>query len=115
MLDVATVFAAFTYGLSGSMHCVVMCGPLAMLSHGGLHGAGQRSLAYQASRFLGYLALGAVFGAIGRALDLALGVTVSTLLPYLLVTTLVAAAFDLDRRLRLRLPRLAPKLVPKNP
>jgi sulfite exporter TauE/SafE len=55
--------------LAGSLHCVAMCGPLV-----GLHG-GARSLRLALVHALGrlttYAALGALAGALGRALDLA--------------------------------------------
>ena len=56
--------------------------------------AGQ--LTYQVTRLAGYAAIGAIFGALGHALDLSLDVTVSKLLPFLLVTWLVAQAIGLE-------------------
>lgn len=76
-----------------------------------MHGAGQQrfaaAIAYQIARLAGYAAIGAIFGALGHQLDLSLGVTVSKLLPYLLVTLLVVQALDV----RLALDRLVPRIA----
>jgi hypothetical protein len=67
-------WTAFILGLAGSLHCVGMCGPLAMaLPH---HGRGMGGyivgrMLYQLGRITTYMILGAVFGAIGRSLALA--------------------------------------------
>lgn len=61
-------------GALGSLHCVGMCGGLIAVASEGSSGLRQRlsvQLVYQAGRLASYLALGAVAGALGRALDLA--------------------------------------------
>ncbi|PPK87599.1 hypothetical protein CLV84_0545 [Neolewinella xylanilytica] len=55
------LFAAFTLGLFGSLHCVGMCGPL-MLAAGG---DGKAVAQYQTGRLLTYALLGALLGSLG--------------------------------------------------
>ncbi len=55
--------------LIGSLHCVAMCGPLV-----GLHGGAQSlrlAIVHSLGRLSTYVVLGAIAGAIGRAVDLA--------------------------------------------
>ncbi len=136
MVDVASLTAAFAYGFAGSLHCVAMCGPLTMVAssrkratlpiiasdepqlHSLGHGRSHTVAAYQISRLLGYTALGAIFGAVGHGLDLSLGVTVSKLLPFVLVTLLLLQAFEITSRWDRFLPRPAVRRLarfkPKN-
>lgn len=62
------LFAAFTLGLMGSLHCVGMCGPL-MLSVNA-QGAWKQPVLYQAGRLTTYAFLGVVLGAFGFGLQL---------------------------------------------
>jgi len=60
---------AFTLGFFGSLHCIGMCGPLAMAvtsikSTSGYHTL-RTSLAYNIGRTIGYIILGLVFGILG--------------------------------------------------
>ena len=55
-------------GLFGSLHCVGMCGPIAMTVH--THGTGLRPLLYNVGRLIAYLSLGLVFGILGEGLSL---------------------------------------------
>jgi hypothetical protein len=60
-------YSAFILGLAGSLHCAVMCGPLALA----LPAAGRAVLSralYNAGRLATYALLGAIFGLIGRTL-----------------------------------------------
>ncbi len=59
---------AFALGLTGSLHCVGMCGPLmlAMGAGNGLHSA----LAYQTGRIAVYILLGALLGGLGLGMQL---------------------------------------------
>ncbi|GAB2515680.1 sulfite exporter TauE/SafE family protein [Spirosoma aerophilum] len=66
--------AALTTGLVGSLHCVGMCGPLAMAMPVGRLPHSQRGLAiglYQGSRVLAYASLGLLMGTLGQGLLLA--------------------------------------------
>lgn len=57
------LYAAFLLGLTGSLHCVGMCGPLMLATS---NGKGlSRLLAYQSGRILIYTILGVLLGAIG--------------------------------------------------
>mgnify|MGYP002789492185 CR=1 FL=1 len=98
--------AALMAGLVTSLHCAGMCGPLAcMLSPG----RGERVDAqtvhtvYHLSRLLGYAALGALAGGIGRMPLGLLGGEAGKYLPWVLVLFFVVVAARLDQRL----PRLA--------
>jgi uncharacterized protein len=58
----------------GSLHCVGMCGGLIAVAGEGSRGVRQRlavQLVYQAGRLASYVALGAIAGTLGQALDLA--------------------------------------------
>ncbi|MCE2771665.1 MAG: sulfite exporter TauE/SafE family protein, partial [Saprospiraceae bacterium] len=58
--------SAFLIGLAGSVHCVGMCGPLALAIPPAGNSTGYsllfRSIAYQSSRIIGYGVLGLVVG-----------------------------------------------------
>lgn len=59
--------AAFFMGLVGSMHCIGMCGPLAIVAN--RMGAGQSTstaITYNTSRIVVYILLGLLFGALGQ-------------------------------------------------
>ncbi|RIV17719.1 sulfite exporter TauE/SafE family protein [Fibrisoma montanum] len=63
--------AAFMTGLAGSLHCVGMCGPLAMALPLGRLPRWQRPwgiLTYHVGRIAAYAGLGAVFGLLGQGL-----------------------------------------------
>jgi len=92
----ALLFAAFTTGLAGSVHCAAMCGPLACAA------AGDRpwrsGAEYAAGRLLGYAAVGAVFGLLGKHTLCRLPLDrVASWLGWLLVGVALVIAF---RRLR---------------
>ncbi|MEM7390884.1 MAG: sulfite exporter TauE/SafE family protein [Verrucomicrobiota bacterium] len=60
---------ALLLGVLGSLHCLAMCGPLAVaISRVGGASAGGR-LGYQSGRVMTYAGLGAVAGLVGRPLD----------------------------------------------
>lgn len=60
--------SAFLFGLLGSVHCAVMCGPIALvLPKGNLL---FNQLAYNVGRITSYLIIGGIFGLIGRGLFL---------------------------------------------
>ena len=66
--------AGFTLGLIGSLHCVGMCGPLALALPVQYLYKSQRTFAiilYQAGRVITYATLGLVFGLAGRQVYLA--------------------------------------------
>jgi len=55
--------AVLALGLAGSLHCPLMCGPLAVA---GCRRGGRSVLAYLGGRLVSYAALGAVFGTVGE-------------------------------------------------
>ncbi|WP_138991065.1 sulfite exporter TauE/SafE family protein [Larkinella sp. C7] len=68
------IIAALTTGLVGSLHCVGMCGPLAMALPVGRLPRSQRGLAmglYHVGRITAYAGLGLLVGTIGQGLLLA--------------------------------------------
>ena len=62
----ATVFMA---SLAGSLHCAGMCGGFVAFYSGGARGRGMAHLAYSLGRLATYVMLGALFGALGAAVD----------------------------------------------
>ena len=68
------IWTGFVIGILGSLHCIGMCGPLALA----LPSAGQNRadyvvgrILYNTGRILTYAAMGAVFGLIGKTFALA--------------------------------------------
>jgi uncharacterized protein len=99
---------AFVAGLVTSLHCVGMCGPLAcavMPSTRDRHDPQTISTVYHGSRLLGYAALGALAGGVGRLPLSWLSDDVLRHLPWLLVLFFIAVAVRFDQRLP-RLPIL---------
>ena len=68
------LWTAVVVGLGGSLHCVGMCGPLALAlaggDRGGLRFIGGRLL-YNSGRMVTYVLLGGLFGLLGGVLQLA--------------------------------------------
>lgn len=62
------LIAAFLLGLTGSLHCVGMCGPLMLAAGNG--GRWQGAFAYQGGRILVYLLLGVLLGTLGLGMRL---------------------------------------------
>ncbi len=65
---------AFTLGFFGSLHCIGMCGPLALAVHSSKKSIGfpafWSSLQYNIGRTIGYISLGILFGLLGSAVAL---------------------------------------------
>jgi sulfite exporter TauE/SafE len=86
--------SAFVMGLAGSLHCIGMCGPLALslpVSHNSSLSRISGGLIYNSGRILSYAMLGLVFGSLGNliiatkwqsGLSIALGIII---LLYLLI------------------------------
>lgn len=67
------LFAGFILGLFGSLHCIGMCGPIAMILPLSKTSASKKHLQitlYHLGRVLTYSLLGAVFGLVGKGLSL---------------------------------------------
>ncbi len=104
-MDLAAVnspSAAFVAGLVTSLHCAGMCGPLSCTL---MPGRGDRSdpqlvsTTYHVTRLVGYSALGALAGGIGRAPLLFLSDSALRWLPWVLVVFFVGLALRWDRHL----------------
>lgn len=85
MISVAALSAAFVVGLVGSLHCVGMCGPLAMVVPIKSNRWGS-ILVYNLARVSVYALLGFIFGSIGaRASFLESGQRLSLILGVLII------------------------------
>ncbi len=68
------VYTALTIGLVGSLHCIGMCGPIAVALPLGKKGWGYRvfgGVTYNVGRIISYAVLGAVFGLLGQGIEMA--------------------------------------------
>jgi sulfite exporter TauE/SafE len=68
------VYTALTIGLVGSLHCIGMCGPIAVALPLGKKGWGYRvfgGITYNIGRIISYAILGAVFGLLGQGIEMA--------------------------------------------
>jgi sulfite exporter TauE/SafE len=94
--------AAFVAGLTTSLHCVGMCGPLACAlapAPGDRTDPHTVSTVYQVSRISGYTFLGVVVGALGQGPLNAFNGSFRQLGPWLLAAFFLLVAFRLDKRL----------------
>lgn len=111
MMELAGIHSASTAFLAGlvtSLHCAGMCGPLAcavMPANRNDADPQTVSTVYHVSRLLGYGALGALAGGVGRLPLNFLSDDVVRYLPWLLVLFFIAVAIRFDQRLP-RLPVL---------
>ncbi|MFT3710335.1 MAG: sulfite exporter TauE/SafE family protein [Archangium sp.] len=97
-LFVAATTAAVT-GATGSVHCALMCGPLACASMGQHRGA-SAVIGWQLGRLFSYVLLGAAFGALGRGVSSVFLESVTPVLPWVMAIGLVIASLDVGKRLR---------------
>ncbi len=116
-------FAAAIVGLASSLHCFLMCGPLACAGLA-TRGAEQRWKAigaYQGGRLAAYTIVGGLLGALGGTVASTLTLQVRPWLPWVMAVVLVATALDLGkklpaipglRRLSSKLGRASAKLSP---
>ena len=93
-IGIEVIGSAFIMGLAGSLHCIGMCGPLALslpVSHTNNFSRIFGGVIYNAGRILSYTMLGLIFGSVGNmmiatqwqsSLSLALGIII---LLYLLI------------------------------
>lgn len=68
------IWPAFILGLAGSLHCLGMCGPLALALPAGAPDRARFAIgraAYNAGRIVTYCLLGVAFGAVGQTLAFA--------------------------------------------
>lgn len=92
------IAGAFLAGVTGSVHCAVMCGPLACVA---LPKGGRRhaAVAWHVGRVGSYALAGAALGLLGRTALVSLRVDVAPVLPWLMAAGLVMTAFDVARHL----------------
>ncbi|MCA8950509.1 MAG: sulfite exporter TauE/SafE family protein [Planctomycetes bacterium] len=104
-------FDSFVFGMANSLHCACMCGPLALLLHGGAVPA----LSYHAGRTIAYGTVGIGLGGLGAALGAReLGAPTATVAFVLAFGLIILVLFG-DRGL-LKIPvveRLVPRLTAK--
>ena len=98
----SVLIAGLLFGLAGSMHCSVMCGPLVMTVGGWVDSRQSKlagMLAYHAGRVLIYLVLAVAAGAAGQALSFGgVGRAVSIVCGVLLVIVAVGSGARLVPR-----------------
>jgi hypothetical protein len=87
-----TPFAALAIGLTTSLHCVAMCGPLACALR-------VNPLEYHGGRFVSYTIAGAVAGAFGQGLLLFLKGDTARIVPWVLAAVLLMIGLGLEKRL----------------
>lgn len=92
--------AAAAVGVASSLHCFLMCGPLACAGFSRSKGPKLASgAAYQGARIAAYVVVGAILGLLGGGVAQVLTVSVAPYLPWILALTLLATAFDVGRHL----------------
>jgi hypothetical protein len=95
LLAVAATSALAT-GATGSLHCALMCGPLACAT---AQEGGQGW--WHLGRLTAYASVGAALGALGQGVSIALRFSIQPYLPWLMIAGLLMTAFDVGRRVRL--------------
>ncbi|AKU92981.1 sulfite exporter TauE/SafE family protein [Vulgatibacter incomptus] len=96
--------AAAVVGIAGSLHCFLMCGPLACSGLATLRNENRaerraRVAAYQGGRLAAYTAVGALLGALGGGIASLVSIPVRQILPWVMAATLVATALELGKKL----------------
>ncbi|WNG38900.1 sulfite exporter TauE/SafE family protein [Archangium violaceum] len=96
------VMGALVVGVTGSVHCLLMCGPLACAGLPGVKGPERwrAVLAYQSARVGAYALVGGLLGALGGGVTQVLAVSAQPYLPWVMAAALVASALELGKRLR---------------
>ena len=89
--------AAVLAGFGGSVHCAVMCGPLAAAV--GRGGGAASFVGWHLGRLGSYVGLGVVAGAVLDGVDSGASGVLRPVLPWVMALGLVMAALDLGRRL----------------
>ncbi|MDX2013878.1 MAG: sulfite exporter TauE/SafE family protein [Myxococcaceae bacterium] len=99
-LVIAGASSALVAGATGSLHCALMCGPLACA--GVPQGPGRRAamVAWNVGRLSGYVAVGLLLGSVGVGIARALSVSVQPYLPWVMAAGLIATALELGKHLR---------------
>src|SRR6185369_14461561 len=90
--SLAMPVAALVAGLATSLHCAVMCGPLACALR-------VRPLEYHASRFVSYTLAGTLCGAAGQTVAAFLQGSTARLVPWAFVLVLLALGMGWEKRI----------------
>src|SRR4051794_38939020 len=90
--SLVTPAAALIAGLATSLHCTVMCGPLACALR-------VRPLEYHASRFLSYTLAGGLCGAVGQTVAVLLQGSTARLVPWAFAFVLIVLAMGWEKRI----------------
>ncbi len=93
MLATAGALSALVAGVTGSLHCALMCGPLACSARGS-------PIAWHMGRITAYSFVGLLLGALGRGVSSGLMVSVQPILPWVMAAGLVITALDLAKHAR---------------
>ena len=105
-LLLSTAGAAAVVGFSSSLHCFLMCGPLACAASTGGPDRLAPVIGYQLGRLGAYALVGGLLGTVGGGAALVLRTSLLPVAPWILVATLLVAALDLGSRIP-ALPGLA--------
>lgn len=108
LFEPSALAAATVIGATSSVHCFLMCGPLACAatSSGARRGASSKegllrtAVAYQASRWAAYVVVGALAGVFGAGVSSVLRFSAEPYLLWLIAAALVLSALDAGRKLR---------------
>ncbi|MFZ5445504.1 MAG: sulfite exporter TauE/SafE family protein [Myxococcota bacterium] len=100
LLAWAGAVSALAAGLTGSLHCALMCGPLACAGLPREGAKTQAAIAWHVGRLAAYAVVGLALGLLGRTVSAALLVSVQPVLPWVMAAGLVITAFDLARHVR---------------
>jgi uncharacterized protein len=100
-MDAMPLVAALAAGLTGSLHCAVMCGPLACVGGGGKL---VPAVGWQLGRLLAYVGLGGLLGAGGGAALAGFAEALKPIFPFVMVAGLIITALDLTKRMRAPAP-----------
>jgi len=90
--ELATPIAALVAGLATSVHCTVMCGPLACAMR-------VKPAEYHASRFVSYAIAGALCGAAGQTVAGFLQGSTARIVPWVFVAVLLVLGFGLEKKI----------------
>ncbi len=98
---IATAAGAMVAGLSGSVHCALMCGPLACAGLPKDRAARVKAAAaWHVGRISAYALVGAALGGLGSGLAHLLSASIQPAVPWLMAAGLVATALDAGRWLK---------------
>lgn len=97
----AGALGALVGGATGSLHCALMCGPLASAVLPSPPASRRAvALAWHGGRLLAYGAVGAALGGLGEGVARVLALRVEPVLPWVMAVGLVLSALEIGRRLK---------------